>query len=394
MHIKRIRTKHPRNWRRFNLIALLAIIAECSLWWLAAPPAAADASESASGRIAVRTVRAAALDSYAATRTYAGQVVAGRSSQLGFKFAGTLAAVTVDIGATVSAGELLAELDTASREAALAQARAGVRVARANTAAAAAQTELAAQTEQRFANLRQAGHVSEQEYDQQRLTLQAQQAQQQVAEASQTRARAAQRAAEVDLQDARIRAPYSGVIQARYADEGTQVNPGQPVLRLVEEQNKEAHVGLPASLATTLTPGTTHTLLWSGQRLEATLSTVLPEIDASNRTVTAVYRLAGETSSTPPIGAVIELTLASEVAGAGFWVPLTALTESERGLWGVYVVNAEQILERRLVEIMHSDSERAFVRGTLRADDQIVATGIQRLVPGQQVTAVPIARRT
>ena len=74
------------------------------------------------------------------------------------------------------------------------------------------------------------------------------------------------------------------------------------------------------------------------------------------------------------------------MATPGFWVPVTALTESDRGLWGVYVVKDESLVERRIVEIIHSESERAYVRGTLEDDDRIVRTGVQRLVPGQQVT--------
>ena len=66
---------------------------------------------------------------------------------------------------------------------------------------------------------------------------------------------------------------------------------------------------------------------------------------------------------------------------------LAALTESDRGLWGVYVVNDQSRVERRLVEIIHTESERAYVRGTLENDDRIVRTGVQRIVPGQQVTA-------
>ena len=71
----------------------------------------------------------------------------------------------------------------------------------------------------------------------------------------------------------------------------------------------------------------------------------------------------------------------------GFWLPLTALTESERGLWGVLVVNRSSVLERRVVEVLHAEADRAYVRGTLQDGDWVVRTGVQRLVPGQQVAA-------
>ncbi len=54
----------------------------------------------------------------------------------------------------------------------------------------------------------------------------------------------------------------------------------------------------------------------------------------------------------------------------------------------MYVVNDQSKVERRVVEIIHTESERAYVRGTLENADRIVQIGVQRLVPGQQVVAV------
>ncbi len=223
------------------------------------------------------------------------------------------------------------------------------------------------------------------------MNLEAQSAGQALARAGLTQARAALRSAEVAVSEAEIRAPYAGRVQARYVDEGSQVNPGQPVLQLVETVNKEAHVGLPEQLAASLAAGSSHEVIWGGQSYRATLRSVLPVVDPANRTLTAVFKFNEQAAAALPIGAVVELALASEVAGNGYWVPLTALTESDRGLWGVYVVNGEQQLERRLVEIVHAESNRAFVRGTLSSGDRIVASGVQRLVPGQRVIAAAAA---
>ena len=89
-----------------------------------------------------------------------------------------------------------------------------------------------------------------------------------------------------------------------------------------------------------------------------------------------------------PFGVVVELELTYRVDTSGFWLPLTSLTESDRGLWGVYVVGQTSHAERRLVDVLHIEAERAFVRGTLEAGDRIIADGVQRIVPGQQVSLV------
>ena len=90
-------------------------------------------------------------------------------------------------------------------------------------------------------------------------------------------------------------------------------------------------------------------------------------------------------------GALARITLEREVAGEGFWVPITALAESHRGLWSTYALAPEPDAEerfridRRQVEVLHTDARRAFVRGAVQQGDVLVATGLQRLVPGQLV---------
>ena len=40
------------------------------------------------------------------------------------------------------------------------------------------------------------------------------------------------------------------------------------------------------------------------------------------------------------------------------------------------------VVERRQLEVLHAESDRAFVRGTLRDGETVVAMGLHRLVPG------------
>lgn len=327
---------------------------------------------------------------YQAARLYSGNIKAARSSELGFKFGGTVAKVEVALGAQVANGTLLASLDTASAQAALSQTKADVSLAAANLEAVQAELQLAQQTEQRFRDLRAKGHVAKQTYEEQQLSLRAKTAQRSVAAAQLQRAEAGRLTAAVALRESQIRAPYAGRIQTRYVDEGSQVAPGQPILRIIEIGKLEAHIGIPQKVAASMQAGDTHNIVWSGQALPAKLMTLLPEIDPNTRTQTAVYQLE---QSTLPIGAVVELQLDQAIVEPGYWVPLAALTESERGLWGLYVVNSEQTVERRLIEVLHSNDVQAFVRGTLQPNDQVISTGVHRVVPGQQVRVAP-ARMT
>jgi RND family efflux transporter MFP subunit len=369
-----IRKHFPRAWAFLSRTALTLIAVQIS--WFALTQCALAATS-----VSYQTLEA--QTGFDAVRVYAGRTVAGRASELGFKQAGELAVLHVDIGDQVRRGQVLAELDSASLEASLAQAAADVSLAAANLMALEAETQLARQTEERFRTLRDAGHTSAQVYDEQRLALRAKEAQLSVAAASLSKAKANRLAAQIAIEEARIEAPFAGLIQSRHMDEGAQAGPGQTIFRLVETAHREAHVGIPETMTDSLNPGQTYTLRWADTRLSGRLHALLPEVDAASRTVTAVIELEDETI---PFGAVVELELSYRIPADGYWLPLTALTESDRGLWGAYVVNGNSKAERRLVEILHVEADRAYVRGTLNPGERVIDTGVQRIVPGQAVS--------
>ena len=323
---------------------------------------------------------------FSTNRVYAGTSRAARRAELGFKRGGEVATVMVDLGDSVAAGQLLAQLDTRALASDLRRAQSEEVLAAANRRSASAQTELAANTERRVRALRANGNVSQQAFDEAHLQYRVSRAQLEVAQASLGRAQAAVEAMEVALSEAEIRAPFGGIIQARHVDEGSQIGPGSPALSLVETSKREAHVGIPESAVTSLTVGDAYTINWQNVSASAQLRSLLPEVNPNTRTVTAVFTVADQRI---PLGAVVELSLRQRVPGNGFWVPIEALTAMDRGLWGVFIIDAENIVQQRLVEIVHNEGDRAFVRGLLSTNDRVVATGTQRIVAGQRV--IPIA---
>ena len=323
---------------------------------------------------------------FSTNRVYAGTSRAARRAELGFKRGGEVATVMVDLGDSVAAGQLLAQLDTRALASDLRRAESEEVLAAANRRSASAQTELAANTERRVRELRANGNVSQQAFDEAHLQYRVSRAQLEVAQASLGRAQAAVEAMEVALSEAEIRAPFGGVIQARHVDEGSQIGPGSPALSLVETSKREAHIGIPESAVTSLTVGDAYTINWQNVSASAQLRSLLPEVNPNTRTVTAVFTVADQRI---PLGAVVELSLRQRVPGNGFWVPIDALTAMDRGLWGVFIIDAENIVQQRLVEIVHNEGDRAFVRGLLSTSDRVVATGTQRIVAGQRV--IPIA---
>ena len=72
-----------------------------------------------------------------------------------------------------------------------------------------------------------------------------------------------------------------------------------------------------------------------------------------------------------------------------------------RGLWSCYVLGKSEIVanepqtafrvERREIEVLQTESERVFVRGTLQNSDRVIVNGNHRLVTGQLVRPVEAA---
>ncbi len=380
-------------------------------------------------RLPVQTLRIVAADGYSFDRDYAGEVVARRAASIGFELSGRLVRLQVDEGDRVDAGDVLAVIDTrntiaqrdaqrselASARARLEELRRGPRaevIARARAEVQRTEAEHSNWTRKlaKRSELFERGVAAEEEYDDAVYATRAaaaalEAARQRLAElengtrpeqiaaqqALVEQLEAALRNTEILLDKSTLRAPFGGQVARRTMDEGQVVAPGTTIFRIVEDDALEARVGVPGRLAGRFRTGDQHVLRVGSLELAGTVRAVLPEVDASTRTVTVVFTLHADAATTRPRpGQIARLAWPTPVAGDGFWLPLPALTKGSRGLWSCFVADAEATdgtarIERRAVEVLHVDNERAYVRGVLRDGERVVAAGVERIVPGQIV---------
>lgn len=304
--------------------------------------------------------------------TYSGLAEARRNSALGFSSGGRIESIVVDVGDRVTRGSVLASLDTRGLRAQLASAEAMVEEARASHS-------LALSTVERQRRLKLQGHVSQQAVDEAEA-----QANTALARVEAAKAQADIFRVQIDL--SRITAPFDGVVTARQSDEGAIAGAGQPILELVESTHLEARIGLPASSAARLVPGDTYTLQADTGPVNAVLRSVTGVIDPMQRTVAAVFEIndAGLVAS----GAVVRLSMERDIDEPGFWVPVKALSTASRGLWTIYVAEPTESgwrVASRPVEMVHTDGDRAFVRGAVTDGERVITDGLQRIVPGLPV---------
>ncbi len=328
--------------------------------------------------ISVETTRVAFEPAFMAKERFSGIVSPRRTSQLGFPAGGRIAALRVDVGDKVAAGDTMAVLDTRSLRAQLSSATARV------TEAEASYT-LAQSTVDRQIALLERGHVSSQRVDEAR-------AQADTAMARIQAARANADALRVQIDLARIQAPFDGTVTARTADEGAIAGPGVPIFELVETGSLEARIGLTAKLTDELELGSSYELISDQGPVQATLRSMTGVIDANNRTVTVLFDI--DDADSVAAGAVVRLEMEREIDEPGMWVPVSALSEADRGLWSVYIARRDGsgwTAELGIVEIVYQAGERVFVRGAMSDGDRIIMDGLQRITPGQPVTPVEVS---
>ena len=236
---------------------------------------------------------------------------------------------------------------------------------------------------ERIARLVEDGSASEQDYDDARFSAQA-------LAAAESTAAAQRQSAELELDKSTLRAPYEAVVAERLVQTGAVVAPGTPVLRLVTATGREAHVGVPADVARRLVPGNAYPLVLQGEQVTAELRSIRDDLDPTTLTVGAVFDLPASTAVA--VGESAVLQIAETVDSAGGWLPITALLEAPRGLWDVLTITPDaegkQRARRESVEILYTRGNEVFVRGTLANEVPVVASGLQRISPGDLVEPI------
>ena len=317
---------------------------------------------------------------YSASTRFLGIIEAASDSNIGFEVAGVLSELEARDGDFVTTGQLLGRLDIRQQSAALA-------LARAQEKEVAAQLELAKLNLQRVDSLLAQSLVSQREADDARLTVEATQARLETTQAS-------VRNAEIVIEKSELRAPFDAVVSKRITEPGSIVGPSVPIVRLVSVGEREAHVGISPKFANMAVIGETYTLFVEGEAISARLRSVGADVDPQTLTVLAVLTLPKD--QPVRVGQTVALEFQERVNETGGWLPITALLEGDKGLWTVLVTKedaeGELITARESVEIVYSEGERVFVRGTVADDTNVVASGMQRLSPGSPVDIVPTIR--
>lgn len=297
-------------------------------------------------------------------------------------------------GSEVKAGQTLYQIDPATYQAAYDSARASLARAEANLYSARLKAE-------RHAELVKIEAVSKQANDDAIAALKQ-------AEADLAAARAALDKAKIDLDFTRVASPISGRIGRSTVTPGALVTANQADSLATVQQLDPIYVDLTQStgellqMRRALEAGKlkpvgdqsvpVRLVLEDGSLYAAEGKLAFSEVSVDTGTGSVTLRaifpnVKGELLP----GMYVRARLVQGQAEEAILVPHAAVSRDPRGNATVMVVGAEDKVEAKVVQTARSQGDKWVVTEGLRAGDRVIVEGLQKVRPGVQVQAQPLA---
>jgi RND family efflux transporter MFP subunit len=319
----------------------------------AAPPAIVEVAPATTARLSPQ-------------RWVPGSVVSRDDAKIASAEAGRLEYVA-EVGTRVKAGDRIAKLDDQTLR--LRREEIQSDVARAEAQRALAQTQLA-----RLDKLATSNAIAKTQLDEAKATLETNA--QQLAHA-----RAQLHQIDHDIDQADVRAPFSGVVTERFAQRGEYLQVGATIVHLVDTGRIEARVQAPLAMADKIRAGMDVQVKSAGKESTAKVRAVVPVGDERARQ----FELrVGLDPSLALVGSAVEVALPETGGDESLTVPRDALVQRQNQTY-VMRVSAQNTAEQIPVSASTAAGDKVEVRGALAAGDRLVVRGAERLSPGQSV---------
>jgi len=282
-----------------------------------------------------------------------GTVRGTRTAVLTARSGGQVTRVTVEAGARVPKGKVLAEVDTGDARAALADARARLTKAQADWEQARADAR-------RYKALFGEGAVTRREYEQVSHRFSA-------AHAARDAARQALAAARQRLGYAVVRAPFAGLVTERSVDPGDMVPPGAALLTLAGGA-PEVRVYAGQVIFERLRANTPVQVRTEGGEYPATISRLVQAADPATHAHLVKLTLPTGSPASPGAYAVAVFSVGARQA---LTLPASAVI-TRAGMTGVLVVDDRGITHFREVRTGPAVSGRTVVASGISAGERVV----------------------
>jgi len=216
------------------------------------------------------------------THSVPATVLSLNRSQISVESPGLLLHLPVRVGDSVTEGQPLAILDCRETQVMLKQAKAAHRSAQARLTLAQRQIK-------RTRSLLKERNISEEVLNQREADLN-------TSLADVASSEAVMEKAALDVEQCHIQAPFAGIVVERVAGEGEWVSPGQPLLKLIDNERLEVSAQIPLDQVDSMAQSAGFLLRTNSRSYDLTLRSLLPVVDALGRNQEARLEFKGRMS--------------------------------------------------------------------------------------------------
>ena len=302
--------------------------------------------------------------------TYPGEVRGKYESALAFQVGGKIVTRNVNLGDTVSAGEVLMTIDPKDVQQALNANQAAVN-------AAQAAYNLAADNYGRYETLYSKGAVSQMIRDQYRTQMEAAAGTLQQAQAQLT-------ATGHQMDYTRLVADHDGVVSSLTGEVGMVVGAGTPVATVVQSGDREIQIFVPEGRLNTIRPGQSCLVtFWALNNVTAqgTITEIAPMADAATKTYKVRVAL-NEMPAAARLGMTAKVSLKEGQSNA-ILIPRSAIYGTT-DVPQVWLVKDNKVTLVKVTANGYKD-DKIIITSGLKPGDVVVAAGITKLSEGLEV---------
>jgi RND family efflux transporter MFP subunit len=303
--------------------------------------------------------------------TISGSLEPEQAATVRAQIGGAVLRTSVDAGARVKRGQLLASLDDRAVEESFLSSRSAMR-------SAESALELARRNLQRTERLTQAGAIAERDLENARLDVTN-------AEGALADARARLTNAQEQLEDTRVRAPFDGVVSERQVDAGDVVQVGAALYTIVDPRRLRLEASVPADQIGRLRQGTEVEFTVTGidRRIVGRIERINPVVDSTTRQI-RIYVSIPNLDQALVAGLFAEGRVATDTKRA-VAVPVTAV-DSRGNTPTVHVIRRGRVAEIEVSPGVRDEAaELVEIQSGVAVGDTVLLGSAQGVTPGSRI---------
>ena len=324
------------------------------------------------------TVSQSGASSEGAYASASGKLVAKNTVNVSTRMMGYITGMKAEVGQNVNAGQLLVSINSTDIQAKGGQANAQISQAQANF-------NIAQKDYNRFSNLYKSQSASQKELDDMRARYE-------MAKAGLDAANAMKSEVNAQYRYTNVTAPISGVITAKYAEQGDMASPGMPLLTIESPSSLQAQVLVSEQNITQITQGMSVkiTLKSTNQEVAGTVAEISKSSTNTGGQYMVKVNVAGSQNLLP--GMFVNIQFPFKNAGKvnqdfqeGVMIPKSALVEKGQ-LTGVYTISSNNTAILRWVKIGKDFGDQVEVLSGLTAKEAYIVSANGKLFNGAKVS--------